>query len=73
MKTTIEIEIGKIKVTTDAKNMGYYDYDWTANVNGKKKKGHISSSYSGQTSNAIRATLKRGYAVQLAIIDLFGF
>lgn len=73
MKTKIEIEIENIRVTTDAHNTGYYYFDWQAVVNGKKKKGIYDSSYSGQSASAIRGKLKRGYAVELAVTQLFGF
>lgn len=73
MKAKIEIEIGKIRVTTDAHNTGYFYFDWHATINGKKKKGSYDSSYSSQSASSIRGKLKRGFAVQLAVNDLFGF
>lgn len=69
MKTKIEIEIDNLKVS----KQGFYSFDWYAKVDGKKKKGSYDSSYSGQSASAIRGTLKRGYAVQLAVEQLFGF
>lgn len=70
MKTVIEIEIKDIQVNSVSK---YFCFSWSALVNGKKKEGSYDSSYSGQSASAIRGKLKRGYAVELAIIDLFGF
>lgn len=73
MTTKIEIKIDNIKVTTDAHNTGYFYFDWSAKVNGKKKSGKYDSSYSSQSASAIRGKLKRGYAVELAVTQLFGF
>ena len=73
MKTKIEIEIKNIKVATDAHSTGYYYFDWVAKLNGKVKKGKYDSSYSGQSASTIRGKLKRGYAVGLAVTQLFGF
>lgn len=69
MEAKIEIKIKNLKVS----NQMFYSFDWYATVNGKKKKGSYNSSYSGQSANTIRGKLKRGYAVQLALQDLFGF
>ena len=68
-KTKIEIEIQNIQVSKN----GYYSFDWYANVDGKNKSGCYDSSYSNQSASAIRGKLKRGYAVELAIMQLFGF
>lgn len=73
METTIKVRIENIRVTSDAHNTGYYYFDWFAVVNGKKKKGSYDSSYSSQSSSAIRGKLKRGYAIELAITQLFDF
>lgn len=73
METKITIKIENIKVTTDAHDMGYFYFDWSAIVDGKKKKGKYDSSYSSQSASAIRGKLKRGYAIQLAVQELFGF
>lgn len=72
MKTKIEIEIKNISVTSGTYG-GYYCFDWFAKVNGKNKKGHYDSSYSSQSSHAIRGKLKRGYAVEIAVTQIFGF
>ena len=69
MKTNIQIEILNLKVS----RQGFYSFDWLATVNKKRKKGSYDSSYSGQSASAIRGKLIRGYAIQLAIQDLFGF
>lgn len=69
MKEKIEIEIMNLKVS----KQGFYSFDWFATVTGKKKKGRYDSSYSGQSASAIRGKLQRGYAIQLALQDLFGF
>lgn len=66
MKAKIEIEIENLKVSKH----GSYSFDWYATVNGKKKKGNYNSSYSGQSSSAIRGKLKRGYAIELAVEQL---
>lgn len=73
MQTNIIIEIYNLRVTTDAHNTGHYSFDWSANIDGKFKRGGYRSSYSGQSSSSIRGKLKRGYSIQLAIQQFFGY
>lgn len=73
MKTKIEVEIENIRVLTDdgTKRRGFYYFDYTIWINGKKKIGSEDGTWSSQTAGAFRGALKRGYAAQLVIQKYF--
>lgn len=46
---------------------GYFSFDYTVWVNGKKTVGSYNSSFSGRKREAFRKLLKRGYAWRTAV------
>jgi hypothetical protein len=68
MKYTIEIEVANIEVEETSKRRGWYSFDYSYSVNGKRpKKGNLDGSWSSQTKKEFQSVLKRNWAAQLVI------
>lgn len=65
---TIQITIKNISVSKN----GWYSFDFALKRNGKlKEHGNLDGDYSGQTAEAFRKVLKRGWAATLVLQRYF--
>lgn len=57
-----------IKVTDIKVDEGYYSFNWSYSLNGKKRKtGHYSNDYDGQTASHFMEVLKKGHAYEIVL------
>lgn len=62
------VKIGPVYVS----KVGYYSFDFFLYVNGKLREwGNLDGDFSGQTAEAFRHVLKRGWAYQLVLQRFF--
>ena len=63
MKILISIEVKDIKV-----DGGYYSFNWSYKIGSQKKKtGHSSGDYDGQTAEHFKKVLEDGYAYEMVL------
>jgi len=64
MKTTLKLEIEVLNIKVDE---GYYSFDYTYTLNGKKKKASYDSDYEGWTIKEWKNCLEKGEAIKTAL------
>ena len=63
MKKRIDIEVNDIKITED----GYYSFNWAYTIDKKKRTGHYSNDFDGQTAKHFKEVLESGYAFEIVL------
>ena len=57
-----------IKVTDIKVDEKYYSFNWSYSLNGgKRKTGHYSNDYDGQTAEHFKKVLQNGYAYEIVL------
>lgn len=74
LKIKVEVSGIEVEETTHYKNgkgSGWFKFDYTLTINGKKKKATYESSWSGQTQTRFRGVLRDGWAATLVVQNNF--
>lgn len=72
-KLKVEVEVWDIKVTEDTKgdNYGYYSFNYSIKINGKKRLGEYDSDWNNQTRAHFRRVLSNGEAARIVLGNEF--